>query len=194
MHSSISQLEEQLPHPSCWMYSTARSISSPPLATILTPFAYSHQSVVYSAWKHEGGNRRNNQVLTGYVNLQTIFFSSPPTTNHSASTSCAQSICFPPKWLRLAAKNFTSCSSAHKAKTCMGCYVRYRLRLHGNQAAEIESSRHFGRTERFDGGSHLDVHHPKPAAISQRSQSISLGAGGTNQASPLHPPRAPSQL
>ena len=51
---------------------------------------------------------------------------------------------------------------------------------------------HFGRTDRFDGGSHLDIvmHHPKPAAVSQRSQSISLGVGGANHASPSYPSRA----
>ena len=37
-----------------------------------------------------------------------------------------------------------------------------------------------GRTERFDGCSGLYMHHPKPVAVSLRSQSISLGASGAN--------------
>ena len=35
---------------------------------------------------------------------------------------------------------------------------------------------HYGRTERFGGGISFTMHHPEPAAVSQRSQSIRLGA------------------
>ena len=45
----------------------------------------------------------------------------------------------------------------------------------GDQVPGIGSGTDCGRTERFDGGAHLDMHHTKPAAVFQGSQSIRLG-------------------
>ena len=38
---------------------------------------------------------------------------------------------------------------------------------------------HYGRIERFGGSISFIVHHPKPAAVSRRSQSMSIRLGGS---------------